>query len=222
MRWRSAAGSCLAITLLPGLFLGALGVAPDLAAPSLEVGAEWARAVFALTGLFTGFFVVRAVARELLRAKDDKEARFRRAPFVATGLLILALALRDRRVRRRRRADRAFCRCPARARRALRSVAHRCSVYRCSSRGSSIGSSRSRLQRPRRAVAAGRRSPARPPPAATAARSSPEQRSEHDEPGQLVDFSRRRSLDWKPAECSLAHARSRASAIELERCRRES
>ena len=83
----------LAITLFPGLFLGALGVAPDLAAPSLEVGAEWARAVFALTGLFTGFFVVRTIARELLRAKDDKEARFRRAPFVATGLLILALSL---------------------------------------------------------------------------------------------------------------------------------
>jgi amino acid permease len=83
----------LMITLVPGLFLGALGVAPDLAAPSLEVSAEWARAIFALTGLFTGFFVVRAVARELLRAKDDKEARFRRAPFVATGLVTLALAL---------------------------------------------------------------------------------------------------------------------------------
>lgn len=83
----------LAITLFPGLFLGALGVAPDLAAPSLEVSAEWARAVFVLTGLFTGFFVVRAIAREVLRSKDDKEARFRRAPFVATGLLIFALAL---------------------------------------------------------------------------------------------------------------------------------
>jgi hypothetical protein len=83
----------LVITLLPGLLLGALGVAPDLAAPSLAVEAEWVRAVFVLTGLFTGFFAVRAVLRELLRSKDDKEARFRRAPFIATALLLVALAL---------------------------------------------------------------------------------------------------------------------------------
>jgi uncharacterized membrane protein YuzA (DUF378 family) len=83
----------LVITLVPGLCLGALGLAPDLAAPSLTVSAEWVRAVFILTGLFTGFFAVRAVAREVLSASDDKEARFRRAPFVAAGLLIVALSL---------------------------------------------------------------------------------------------------------------------------------
>jgi hypothetical protein len=83
----------LVITLFPGLFLGALGVAPDLAAPSLVVDAEWVRAVLAVTGLFTGFFAVRAVVREVRRANDDKEARFRRAPFVGTGLLLIGLGL---------------------------------------------------------------------------------------------------------------------------------
>jgi uncharacterized membrane protein YuzA (DUF378 family) len=83
----------LVITLLPGLLLGALGIAPDLAAPSLTVATEWVRAVFVLTGLFTGFFALRALLREVLRSKDDKEARFRRAPFVATALLIVALSL---------------------------------------------------------------------------------------------------------------------------------
>ncbi len=83
----------LVITLLPGLLLGALGVVPDLAAPSLTIEAEWVRAVLVVTGLFTSFFAVRAVLREVLRSKDDKEARFRRAPFIATALLLISLSL---------------------------------------------------------------------------------------------------------------------------------